>query len=240
MLWKLSELDRQNKKNLRDTNWSILLLIISITMLLILWLGQPPTNPSKEVKAENTSFTTHNNIVTKIELERHTHQVKPSQPINFILSATNTTDHPFSGSLSIDQSQIIRYLTPIPNANDLITKNEMVSWLIKDLAPNETIQTTLKFQSLNNFGWLLTDKTDHCNINISFGNQLSLPVECSRIKLAQIKLADLGEDGFYHILVITVLAIILMIKILFRTELKLSIKETRLIRQEINHGRLPL
>lgn len=241
MLWKLSELDKKNKKDLSDTNWSILLLIVFITILSILWVGQPqdkPNDKTDEARASNTSSYQAEGIATKIEPERHIRQIDSKQAINFILTAKNNGKKDFTGDLFVDLSQSSNYLTIIPAADkDLSIKNNLVTWSIKNLEPNNSIQTTLRFQSLNKFSPILNNKNDNCVVSISFNNKISIPVKCSRIKLVQVKLTKWGASDFYYILIIGLSSLVLLIKIIFRTELKITIKETRLIRREINSGR---
>lgn len=239
MLWKLSELDRKNKKDLRDTNWSILLLSILIAMTTVLWLGRPNIN-EHTIEKESTDYQI-SDIIKTIDLERHTHQIKPSQAISFVLSATNDTKKAFTGKLFVDLSKTTNYLTPISIAeNSVSVEKDSIAWFIDELMPGESIQTTLKFQSLNSFGATLSDRNDRCLVEMRFGNKISIPAECPKLKLAQIKLIDGRiEDTCYTIIIIIATAVLVM-KLTLRTELKLAIKETRLIRREINSGEVAL
>lgn len=244
MLWRLGELDRKNKRDLRDTNWSITLLLVLIIGVAILWLGKPKlsnstnhnNNPNNTSSATSPT-TPSGHLTTKIELERHAYQIKPSQAINFILSATNSGENEINKILNIDLSGVSNYLITLPSEDKKLSfANNAANWSVNKLGPGETARTTIKAQALNKFSPFLYDIRDRCEVSVEFGNKISLPADCHKIKLAQIELYDFSGQDAYYLIAILVLATTLLVKLAFKAELELAIKETMLIRKEINSG----
>ena len=247
MLWRLGELDKKNKKDLRDTNWSIALLLVLIISMAVLWLGKPRTGDDNNYNYNNPANTPSatapatlgSHLTTEIELERHAYQIKPGQAINFILSATNSGEYEVSESLNIDLSGVSNYLITLPSEDKKLSfANNVANWNVGKLGPGEAARTTIKAQALNKFSPFLSDTRDRCKVSLEFGSKINLPVDCHKIKLAQIKLSDLGGQDISYLITILILTVTLLVKLVFKIELKLAIKETMLIRQEINSGGL--
>ena len=235
MIWKLGELDASNKKRLKTTNRIIMLAVLNITFLIIILLSQ-----NNQPISDLTSATVLPEGISGLVTTNVAGLINTSQPVDLTFSVTNNSRETMSDEINLNLSNLDHYFTPLPKLYDKLNldwSNQKATLFLDNLKPGETTSQTIRLQTLNDFGIFIKDRKDRCQTNLEFGNKLALSFKCSSFKNIQIVFTEPKRVKFILKLAIATLLLILIIKFLFYNELKLTIKETKLIRQRINLGK---
>lgn len=236
MLWQLGRLDQKHRREFKMTKKLLCLIILNLIFWAILYLG----NTSNSLSTETVTIASAEDAVYQININDK-QPIGPSQAIHFELSLTNTQETNYSNEISIDFSKLERYLSLITPESENITKqNKQLVWKIDNLEPNTTTTQIIKFQSLNNFGYLINDHYDNCSQNVAFGNEVKLSFSCHWLKDNQIKIINFINNNSHKLTLIfgIILATLLVIKSYYLLELKTKIKIAKLVRRQINQGRI--
>ncbi len=253
MLWHLGKLDTKNKQELRTNNKIIVLAIFHLLLIGLIYIGWPnnnpalvqPNNPLPNNLSGRVLVETYNKIAPGDKIELGGGEISPGEPILLTFIITNNSNEDYTGVVSIHMPEVDSYVVPVSSDTSDVNidwQKQQLHWNIKSLEPSESQTVQISLQSLNNFGTLLKNQSDRCSLDVFFGNKETLSFVCNPIKVAQIRISEINSATKIKILfyIGLLLLVILMAKLVHRSELKLSIKEIRLLRQKINRGKFLL
>lgn len=223
-LWQLGKLDEQNRKKLKTTNQAIFIALLNILLFSILYLSQ--IRGSINPLPVETIIPKEIDASIKINTED---AIKTGQNIDLIFELRNKSLEDFSGDILINFNGAEQYFTGL---------NKTIKWEIDQLKPEQTISKTISLQSLDSFSYVMRSPSDTCNMFLTFGNAIELKFSCSKVKLLNIELEEALQKTNFYLWAIAFLVIFLVAKLISKTEAKLALRESRLLRQRTSRRKV--
>ena len=245
LMWQLSTNANKIKKEQEKTNWIIFFAIVSIALVLIASLIAPIRTESYNYRISHDQSTETNFkglTLSHIILlqDNNTLPVEASQKVTYELVAKNTTLNSFSGKIYIDNRDVSEYFILLPETNPIISNegNQLV-WNVNNLSSNASIKIKLLMQSKNSFSFnLQSGLSNDCVASFTFGNTTHTEINCGPLKQVEKKLYQLDDPSSIKILLLLSLILIIAIKLAYQLENHTVLKETKLVRNLVNRGKL--
>lgn len=215
------------------------------------WFGIIQTNGSLATKGiptsiapvnattSNATMTISGKNLTQDSIIAENISLKTLDKISFSLKLSNPRSTTVSENFSVRLSDLLEYATLIDGGGGSYDeKTNTLNWPNVQLLPGQSQERTFIVQMLTAFPATATGSSNpnsyDCRVSVTFGNQLSSPVDCPPIKTAEGILMYLPPiDPSANI---AFGAVLLMIVSFFYIRTRQLKKEIRIIRHNFNSG----
>ena len=193
---------------------------------------------SKECKANVVETKTAKNI-TQGGVDATTVVAKASDKISYEITVKNVGKKTTNATLKDDLSDVLEYSTLIDNGGGTFDKDsQIISWPEVTLKPGEQQTRSFSVQLLQKIPSTNTGKSNpesyNCVMTNSFGNTVSINVNCPQVKEVENVVEQLPHTGPGENMLFA--GVVLAVVVYFYTRSRQMNKEVRLIRRDLNSG----
>lgn len=213
------------------------------------WFGIVQSNGSLVTRGlpaslDPTNATASNKTISAVNLSEdaplsHKSTVGPLDRISYSLKQSNPRSISTTAKFEVRISDILEYASLIDSGGaSYDEKTKTLTWPQVQLAPNQSQERTFIVQIFSAIPATAAGKSNpmsfDCKIAVSFGNQLSTPVDCPPIKSAEglfmiLPPTDIGTNVTFGLALLTIVTF-------FYIRTRQMKKEIRVIRHNFNTG----
>jgi len=200
--------------------------------------GIPNTfDPNASNASSATQIVSAENLTRNAPAE--TAAVQPGDKLSYTLRLSNTRHVTVTGNFSLRVGDILEYTNLIDGGGGTYSQDSStLTWPTVQLAPGEVQERTFVVQVMDQIPATGTGTSNpesyDCKLTTSFGNVLTIPVDCPAAKGIESIMTQMPHVGITGNLIF--ISVILLVVIFFALRSRQLKKEIRIIRHNFNTG----